>query len=72
MADRTKYKLAEKVAKKAFKGAFLGKDMSRSFPGYLFFKIAKLDGLATLVKKPNVGSILLTGTNGKTTTTTNF
>jgi len=47
----------------------LGKGMGRSFPGYLFLKIGGLDCLMELSRKSKIGNILITGTNGKTTTT---
>lgn len=46
-----------------------GKGMGRSFPGYLFLKIGGLDCLRELSKRSRIGNILITGTNGKTTTT---
>ncbi|MDI3484151.1 MAG: hypothetical protein PWQ74_738 [Methanobacteriaceae archaeon] len=47
----------------------LGKGMGRSFPGYLFLKVGGLDCLKELSKRSKIGNILITGTNGKTTTT---
>ncbi|MBK6586549.1 MAG: hypothetical protein IPG26_06485 [Coprothermobacter sp.] len=47
----------------------LGKGMGRSFPGYLFLRIGGLDCLRELSKRSKIGNILITGTNGKTTTT---
>jgi len=47
----------------------LGRGMGRSFPGYLFLKIGGLDCLRELSRKSKIGNILITGTNGKTTTT---
>lgn len=43
----------------------------KSYPGYLFLRYAGLDSLGNLTKEQiKDGSILITGTNGKTTTTT--
>ena len=43
----------------------------KSYPGYLFLRYAGLDSLGNLAKEQiKDGSILITGTNGKTTTTT--
>jgi len=47
----------------------LGKGMGKSFPGYLFLNIGTDNCLKELAKKPGIGSIIITGTNGKTTTT---
>lgn len=43
---------------------------ANSFPGYLFFKFTSFDGLKYLGSQLSKGSLLVTGTNGKTTTTT--
>lgn len=43
--------------------------MGKSFPGHLFLRIGKLDCVSYLAGKLNIGSIIITGTNGKTTTT---
>jgi len=59
-------KVSGKLAKRMVK---LGKGMGKSFPGYLFLKIGSYDCLKELAKTPRVGSIIITGTNGKTTTT---
>lgn len=57
---------AGKLAKKAVK---FGNGMGRSFPGYLFLKIGSFPCLQELAKKPGIGTIIVTGTNGKTTST---
>ncbi len=59
-------KVSGKFAKSLVK---VGKGMGKSFPGYLFLKIGSYDCLKELAKTPRVGSIIITGTNGKTTTT---
>ena len=41
-----------------------------SLPGYVFYKIAGNEGIKNLACEMDIGSILITGTNGKTTTTT--
>lgn len=46
-----------------------GKTNGGSYPGFLFLKFASYDGLIKLSKNLSLGSILVTGTNGKTTTT---
>ncbi len=59
-------KISGKLAKRLVKA---GKGMGKSFPGYLFLQIGSNECLRELAKVPNVGSIIITGTNGKTTTT---
>jgi len=59
-------KMSGKLAKRLVK---VGKGMGKSFPGYLFLKIGSGSCLKELAKEPNIGSIIITGTNGKTTTT---
>ena len=59
-------KISGKLAKKLVKA---GKGMGKSFPGYLFLQIGSNECLRELAKVPSVGSIIVTGTNGKTTTT---
>jgi UDP-N-acetylmuramyl tripeptide synthase len=46
-----------------------GKGLGKSFPGKLFLQIGSFDALKELAKTPQNGNILITGTNGKTTTT---
>lgn len=60
-------KLAGKSTQKAIK---LTKGNGKSYPGYIFLKFASLDGLKELSSKLSSGILLVTGTNGKTTTTT--
>lgn len=43
--------------------------MGKSFPGYLYLKIGSKVCVNWLAHKQKIGSILVTGTNGKTTTT---
>lgn len=59
-------KISGKVAKRLAKA---GRGMGKSFPGYLFLQIGTKECLRELAKVPRVGSIIVTGTNGKTTTT---
>ena len=59
-------KLSGKLAKKLAKA---GKGMGKSFPGYLYLKIGSNSCLTELAKEPSIGTIIVTGTNGKTTTT---
>ena len=48
----------------------LGIGGGMSLPGYVFYKIAGNEGIKNLACEMDIGSILITGTNGKTTTTT--
>jgi len=59
-------KISGKLAKRLVKA---GKGMGKSFPGYLYLKIGSNNCLKELAKVPNIGTIIVTGTNGKTTTT---
>lgn len=43
---------------------------ANSFPGFIFFKFTSFEGLEYLGSQLSQGSLLVTGTNGKTTTTT--
>lgn len=43
--------------------------MGKSFPGYLYLQIGSLACVTYLARKLETGSIIITGTNGKTTTT---
>ena len=60
-------KLAAKIAGPLSK---LGSGSGKSFAGIVFTKIAGIDAISELSKELKIGSIILTGTNGKTTTTT--
>ncbi|MDR2829704.1 MAG: UDP-N-acetylmuramyl peptide synthase [Methanobrevibacter sp.] len=64
-----KYLIAKIFGKIALHGVKLGKGMGKSFPGHLFLRIASYNGLKELAKNPKYGSIIVTGTNGKTTST---
>jgi UDP-N-acetylmuramyl tripeptide synthase len=59
-------KISGKLAKHLVK---VGKGMGKSFPGYLYLRIGSDNCLMELAKQPRIGSIIITGTNGKTTTT---
>lgn len=47
----------------------LGRGMGKSFPGHTFLRIGKKECVTYLARKLNIGSVIITGTNGKTTTT---
>ena len=65
-----RYNLAKVASKVAGPVSKLGPGAGTSFPGIVFLKIAGQDALNRLAKEVDIGSILITGTNGKTTTTT--
>ena len=50
--------------------AKFGSGSGKSFPGIIFAKVAGIEAISDLSKELKIGSIILTGTNGKTTTTT--
>lgn len=47
----------------------LGSGMGKSFPGHIYLRIGGLGCVNRLSKNLDIGSIIITGTNGKTTTT---
>jgi len=47
----------------------LGSGMGKSFPGYIYLRIGKRECVKDLSRKLKIGSVIITGTNGKTTTT---
>ena len=65
-----KISIAKFVAKVGGPFSKLGSGSGKSFAGIIFTKIAGVDGVLELSKDLDIGSIVLTGTNGKTTTTT--
>lgn len=65
-----RYTLAKLMGRMAGPVAKLGPGAGTSFPGIVFLKIAGYDALKQLASELKIGSILITGTNGKTTTTT--
>ena len=71
MVNKVKY-LAGKIAGKAANsGSKVLPFNGNSLPGLLFIKTCGLDGIKQLQKEQvKTGSVMLTGTNGKTTTTT--
>ena len=65
-----KVSIAKFIAKVGGPFSKLGSGSGKSFAGILFTKIAGVDGVLELSKDLAIGSVILTGTNGKTTTTT--
>lgn len=67
--QKIRCKTAESIGKLSKTFIKLGSGMGKSFPGYVFLRIGKLGCVSKLASKLRVGSIIITGTNGKTTTT---
>lgn len=71
MAKTIKYHLAKKIGQFLYYTLKIMPTGGKSFPGLKFLDIAGEDALYDLTKDQiKTGSILITGTNGKTTTTT--
>lgn len=60
---------AQLVGKSAKYLIKLGSGMGKSFPGYIFLRIGKRECVSKLTSQLEIGSVIITGTNGKTTTT---
>ena len=65
-----KINIAKFIAKVGGPFSRFGPGSGKSFAGILFTKIAGVDGVLELSKDLDIGSVIFTGTNGKTTTTT--
>ena len=65
-----KTNLGKFLAKVGGPFARFGSGSGKSFPGIIFSKVAGIEAISDLSDDLKIGSILLTGTNGKTTTTT--
>ena len=65
-----KVSIAKFIAKVGGPFSKFGPGSGKSFAGILFTRIAGVDGVLELSKDLDIGSVILTGTNGKTTTTT--
>ena len=65
-----KVSIAKFIAKVGGPFSRFGSGSGKSFAGILFTKIAGVDEISELSKDLGIGSVILTGTNGKTTTTT--
>lgn len=65
-----KVSIAKFVAKVGGPFSRLGSGSGKSFAGIIFTRIAGVDAVSELSKDLDIGSVILTGTNGKTTTTT--
>ena len=70
MVGKIRFNIAKTAGKVGNHAAKLGSGSGKSFSGIVFSKIAGIDAISELSKDLKMGSIILTGTNGKTTTTT--
>lgn len=70
MVGNLRFKFAKFMGKFGERIVGLRGGMGKSFPGWLFLKCGSYEALHELAKEPKLGSIIITGTNGKTTTTT--
>lgn len=70
MVNKLRFNIAKFGAKIASQVSKLGFGSGNNLPGYVFYKVAGKEALKDLAHEMNVGPILITGTNGKTTTTT--
>jgi UDP-N-acetylmuramyl tripeptide synthase len=69
LSRTVKCRTAESAGKLSKHLIKLGSGMGKSYPGYLFLKLGSLNCVNYLAKKLEIGTIIITGTNGKTTTT---
>ncbi len=60
---------AESVGKLSKHVIKFGSGMGKSYPGHLFLRLGSLNCVNYLARKLGIGSIIITGTNGKTTST---
>jgi len=70
MVNKLKFIAGKSLAKVLGPFSSLGSGSGKSFAGIVFSKVAGLDAISDLSKELKIGSVIITGTNGKTTTTT--
>lgn len=70
MVNKLSFQFAKLVGKIGLQAVKLGPGAGTTYPGIIFSKIAGYEGISELSKDLGIGPILITGTNGKTTTTT--
>ena len=68
--SKVKVSIAKSLAKVGGPLSKLGSGSGKSFAGIIFSKVAGIDAISELSNDLEIGSVILTGTNGKTTTTT--
>lgn len=70
MVNKIRFNIAKAGSKIASQLSKLGSGSGKNLPGFVFHKIAGDEAIPDLASEMSVGPILITGTNGKTTTTT--
>lgn len=70
MVSFFKFNMAKLSGKATSKVAKYGPGSGGTYPGHIFTKIAGQEAIPKLASDLKYGSVLITGTNGKTTTTT--
>lgn len=70
MSSFIRFYLAKATGKVTTKLSKIGPGAGKNIPGYMFSKIGGKESIASLAHDLKHGSVLVTGTNGKTTTTT--
>ena len=70
MTGKFKFNFAKLSAKTLISLFSSGISNGGNYPGYIFTRIAGQDAISDLASEMDLGAVLVTGTNGKTTTTT--
>lgn len=70
MVRKFRFNFAKLTSKATSQLAKYGSGEGKAIPGYIFLKVGGIESLRELANELKLGSILVTGTNGKTTTTT--
>lgn len=69
LLQNTRCATAQLIGKLAKQVAKLGSGAGKSFPGHIYLRIGGTECVTWLAHKLEIGSVIITGTNGKTTTT---
>lgn len=69
LLQNTRCATAQLMGKLAKQLAKLGSGMGKSLPGHIYLRIGGIECVPWLAHKLEIGSVIITGTNGKTTTT---
>ena len=70
MVGTVKFSIAKLAGKLACQFAKFGPGSGGTYPGHVFTKVGGQESINKLASDLKIGSVLITGTNGKTTTTT--
>ena len=70
MVSRLKLNFAKLSGKAATQLSKIGPGAGKNIPGVVFSKVGGQEAVSEIAKDLKIGSVLITGTNGKTTTTT--